>query len=578
MELSPIEQIKERLDLVQLVSEYVRLQKSGANYRALCPFHKEKTPSFFVSPSKQIWKCFGCGKGGSIFDFVMEIEGMDFTEAMRFLAKKAGIKLSSAPSHLNTEKEKALEALELSCRFFEKQLWHSSGGQKALEYLKKRGLSENTITEWRLGYAPETRNALSLFLQERGFSPELILKTGVSVRDRELKDRFWGRIIFPIFSISGQVISFAGRVLEKDREPKYLNIPNTLLYDKSRVLFGLNKTKTGILKEEEAIVVEGYMDVILGWQEGTRNMVAVCGASVLSPSHLRQLKRFTQNISFAFDMDEAGQRATDRGVELALSYGFKVKAITLPPGKDPADVILENKEEWENRKRKAVDIIEYFMEVARQNHDLETLEGKEKAGALLLPKIALIRNKVTQGFWIQRTASFLGIREQDLREELKKQSFSFEKESTEEKGESKKDTETWQEGILRAVFYRPQLSMLLKDKEIDFLEGRIKHIVSLFRELGEREKVLSRLSSQDRDYLHTIVFLPEETEVDWEKEFKILCFKGFSGLLQSKIEEVRAKIKRLETDGGDEDLKKELLERLKELSGQLREVYRFKVE
>jgi len=285
---SPVDEIKRKLDIVQVVGSYVRLQKVGVNYRASSPFNAEKTPSFYVSPVKQIWHDFSSGRGGDMFTFVMEIENVDFSEALKTLAKKAGVELHNNPqvSKERGLKDRQYELCDLACRFFEKQLGASTSGKTAYDYLLSRGLNKESIAQWRLGYAPDSWDALSKFLFSRKFSYAEIEKAGLAIFKQAgaVYDRFRDRIMFPIFDATGRVSGFTGRVLRKQQEEqgmaKYMNTPNTLVYDKSQALYGINFAKMDILKQNECLVVEGQMDVLMSHQAGVKNVIATSGTAL----------------------------------------------------------------------------------------------------------------------------------------------------------------------------------------------------------------------------------------------------------------------------------------------------------
>mgnify|MGYP000448038135 FL=1 len=409
----PIQEIKDRLDIVEVVGSYIKLQKTGQNYRALCPFHSEKKPSFFVSPARQIFKCFGCGASGDIFKFIMLIEGVEFGDALRILARRAGVELKPYRPELKTKRSRMYEICELSCRFFEKQLEESSVGKRAKEYLLKRGVTEESIKKWRLGYAPNTWQGLSDFLVGKGYKRGEVVEAGLAIESEKSQmpyDRFRGRIIFPIFDLNSQVVGFAGRVFEKvqneEEIAKYINIPNTLLYDKSRVLYGLNFAKMKIREKDACILTEGYMDVILAHQAGFENTVATSGTA-LTPYQLKILKRYTNNLLTAFDMDVAGDMATKRGIDLAQKEDFNVKVITMPKESDPADIIAQNPKTWASLINKAKEIMNFYFESALSAFDKESPEGKKEIAKLLLPKIKVISNKILQSHWIQKLAEAL---------------------------------------------------------------------------------------------------------------------------------------------------------------------------
>ncbi|MDP3784525.1 MAG: DNA primase, partial [bacterium] len=284
---SQIDEIKSRLDIAELVGSYIRLQKAGANFKALCPFHNERTPSFNVSPARQIWHCFGCGKGGDMFEFIQQIEGVEFGEALKTLADRAGVELKREDPRLKSERTRQFALLEEATKFFEEKLWQ--GGVEPLEYLKKRGLQDETIKTFRLGYASDEWRALGAHLKQKarlpdgqGFSEKDLENSGLAVKSGQgYYDRFRGRIIFPIFDYSGRVVAFGGRVFpEREQEAKYVNSPETALYQKSKILYGLNFAKSEILRASECVLVEGYMDVIMSWQGGVKNVVAASGTAL----------------------------------------------------------------------------------------------------------------------------------------------------------------------------------------------------------------------------------------------------------------------------------------------------------
>jgi len=422
---SPIEEIKSRLDIVQVLGAYIKLKKAGANYRALCPFHGEKTPSFFVSPARQIWHCFGCNLGGDIFRFVMQIEGIEFGDALRMLAQKANVELKPLDKEAagwKTERKRLYDICETACRFFEKQLEGSAKGKEARKYLLSRNITEQSIGDWRLGWSPETWSGLTDYLTSKKYEKRELEKVGLSVRSEKGShyDRFRGRIIFPIFDFNGQVIAFGGRVLEKkEGVAKYVNSPATILYDKSRVLYGLNKAKVEMRKNDSCILVEGYTDTILAHQVGCGNTVSSSGTALTS-FQLSTLKRYTENLFLAYDMDLAGSSATRRGIDLAQAQGFNIKIVTMPEDKDPADIISENPKAFGKLVEKSVSIMDFYFQTALSSHDKSTPEGKKAISRLLLPSIKIIPNKIEQSVWVQKLSKEIEVKEENIEEELEK--------------------------------------------------------------------------------------------------------------------------------------------------------------
>ncbi|MDD5750373.1 MAG: DNA primase, partial [Candidatus Pacebacteria bacterium] len=422
---STIQQIKDRLDIVEVVSSYIKLEKTGINLRAACPFHGEKTPSFFVSPTRQMFKCFGCGESGSVFDFVMKMEGIEFGDALRLLARKAGVQLPDYHPEIQTKKNRLYEICETSCLFFEKQLHSSNNGQQVLKYLAGRGLTEESIKKWRLGYAPDQWRSLSDFLVGKGYRREEILEAGLAVASEkggDSYDRFRGRIIFPVFDLNSQVVGFGARVFEKPGEKaekgaKYINSPATPLYDKSRVLYGLNFAKTEIRRNDQCILTEGYMDVILSHQAGFANTVAASGTA-LTNLHLKTIKRYTNNLLMAFDADAGGDAATTRGIDLAIGEELNVKVILMPKGLDPADVISQNPEQWAKLIESAQEIMSFYFETALNRFDAALPSGKKQIAQFILPYLKKISNAIVRSHWAQKLADILQVSEGAVLEEM----------------------------------------------------------------------------------------------------------------------------------------------------------------
>ncbi|MDD4358620.1 MAG: DNA primase, partial [Candidatus Pacebacteria bacterium] len=389
-----------------------------------------------------IWHCFGCGKGGDIFEFVKEIEGIDFGDALKILAKKAGVELkqtSRANIQEKTERQKIGAILEQALKFFEYYLIHSKKGLKAKEYLIKRGFTEETIKEWRIGFAPDRFDSLYKFLEDRGYNKGYIEKSGLAFLKTNggLCDRFRSRIIFPFFNLNSEIIGFTGRIFEKEDDiAKYLNTPATLLYDKSRALFGIDKAKLGIKKEDKCILVEGNVDCIMVHQAGTKNAIAVSGTA-LTEHHLKIVKRYTANLIFSFDMDSAGAKATERAIDLARDLGFNVSILDLRKEKDPADVILnQGKEKWIEIVNSAEKIMDFYFRKAFLNRDVNNVEDKKKIVEELLPQIKKINNSIEQAYFIQKLGDDLKVREEDIRLEFSK--IKLEKKEGESREEVKK--------------------------------------------------------------------------------------------------------------------------------------------
>lgn len=422
---SPIEEIKNKLNILDVIGGYLKLTKTGINYRGVCPFHSEKKPSFFVNPNRQIWHCFGCGKGSSLFDFIMAIEGIEFGDALRILANKAGVELKKENPQLKTHRQRLYEICELACNFFEKQLEGKAISQEVKDYLLKRGINRDSIKKWRLGYSPDIWQGLSDFLVGQGYNREEVVEAGLAIekdgRTGESYDRFRGRIMFPIFNLNGQVVGFGGRVFgHLDETAKYINTPQTILYDKSAILYGLHNAKLALRKQDQCVVTEGYTDVIMCHQAGFENTVAASGTALTS-QHLSILKRYSDNLVLAFDMDIAGDSATKRGINTAESHGFNIKIIeAYLKDADPADIILKDPKMWEEAVAKARSIMDYYFSSAFASFNRDAPEGKRAIGKIILPAIKRLTNKIEQSYWIQKLSDMLGVKEEAVREELDK--------------------------------------------------------------------------------------------------------------------------------------------------------------
>jgi len=547
---SPIDEIKNRLDIVEVIGSYIKLQKAGANFRALCPFHSEKKPSFFISPARQIWHCFGCSIGGNIFDFVMRIEGVEFGDALRILAQRAGVELKKQDPKLKTERNRLYEICELTCRFFEKQLEMSSTGKEAKQYLLDRQIKSDSLKEWRVGYAPDVWQGLSDFLTSRDYRKEEIEKAGLALTSEKgsFYDRFRGRIIFPIFDLNSQVIGFGGRVFkhkDKSEIAKYVNTPQTLLYDKSRVLYGLDKAKVEIRKKDSCILVEGYVDVIMSLQAGFSNVVATSGTA-LSPFQLKILKRYSNNLLTAFDMDVAGDSATKRGIEMAQSQGFNIKIITMPQGKDPADVISQSADDWQRIINQARSILQFYFETTFSRFDTQTPEGKREISKILLPVMKRIPNKIERAYWVQDLAKRLNVKEEVVEEELKNTKASEIESSSllvEEKPvlQQKSRKDILEERVVSLVLREPQLLGLIDNESLPYFSARFQTILTDLRE--------EKLSKTD-DFINYL-FLKAEVEgedIDYQAEIQT-CLKEMKTLeTKSKLDEISHEIKKAETE------------------------------
>ncbi len=425
-----VEQIKERLSIEDVIGSYIKLERAGNSLKARCPFHNEKTPSFFVSPDRGGYYCFGCGVKGDIFTFVQEFEGIDFVGALKILADRAGVQLEKISPKVADKKERLYYLLEVTTEFLEKNLQNEdlpapSVARQAgipLDYLKKRGLTEKTIKEWRIGYVRNEWRTIYEHLKSKGFLDEEMERAGmIKTEGQNTYDRFRGRIMFPLFDSAGRVIAFSGRIMpafDDGKAGKYLNSPQTEIFDKSKTLYGFDRAKLAIRKLDFSVLVEGQMDIIMSHQAGFTNTVASSGTA-LTAEHLKLLKRISNRIIMSFDSDNAGAKAAERGWALALASGMEVKVAAIPKGFDPADLILKDKEEFKEVLKKAVHIIDFLLErVYQENTD------DRKVGIVIknkvLPYLSLIDSNIEKSHYVSKISGRTGIKEEAIWDDLKK--------------------------------------------------------------------------------------------------------------------------------------------------------------
>ena len=416
-----IDEIKQRIDIVDVVSQYAKLTKAGRTFRALCPFHSEKNPSFFVYPEQQSWHCFGaCNTGGDVFSFVMRKQSIDFGEALRLLAQRAGVAMPSKfePGAKSEERQKLFQANEAAAQYFHNLLLNSTAGEKAKSYVLGRGLSLKTIADFQLGFSLDSWDALKQYLINRGYTEAELLTAGLIVEAEAGKahDRFRHRLMFPIFDARGRITGFGARVLhfvKDDSVPKYVNSPQTPLFDKSSTLYGINLAKDAIRQQNLAVIVEGYMDVITAHQNGFCNVVASMGTSV-TEKQVNILKKLSKNIALALDADAAGDEATLRAVGYENTLDAEVKVIILPRGKDPDDVIKEDAKAWQELVTEALPIVDYTFNVVTSELDLTKAGGKSSAVDKLLPIIAEINDPIRQAHYLQKLAQLLKVSERSI--------------------------------------------------------------------------------------------------------------------------------------------------------------------
>jgi len=415
---SVAEQIKARLGVQDVIGTYLKLENAGANMKAKCPFHAEKTPSFFVSPARGSYYCFGCNRGGDIFTFVQEIEGIEFRQALRILAERAGVPITFERDE-NDDRNKVLrEIMEVATLFYQKEL---SEDNEPMNYLLGRGLNKKTISEFRIGYAPDSWKKCVDYLLVKNYKASDIEAVGLSVSSKSgsTYDRFRQRVMFPIFDSMGHVIAFTGRIFEAAHESqtvkdmsaqgKYVNSPQTSLYNKSSVLYAYDKAKVAIRKENVCILVEGQMDAIMSHQAGLINTVAVSGTA-LTKDHLLLIKRLTNNLTLAFDADSAGVASSRRAIEMALELEMDTKVAVVTGGKDPADSIKENPDAWRTSVKNSVHVVEYYLRVITSNIQ-DKREVRKRVEKEVVPFVARIKSPIDQAHFVSLVADKIGLKE-----------------------------------------------------------------------------------------------------------------------------------------------------------------------
>jgi DNA primase len=526
--MDAVAEVKSRLNVEDVVAEYLQLKRAGRNFKGLSPWTNEKTPSLMVSPEKQIWHDFSSGKGGDIFTFVMEMDGLDFRGALEQLARKAGVELEdykTSSSHRKEYKRRAFEALTLATKFYQKQL---TVNQPALRYLiKQRGFTKKTILDWQLGYAPSTGQragrGLTDFLTKKGFDTDEMKRAGlIFMRAGGPSDMFRGRIMIPLSDSRGAVIGFTGRLLRDEPEaPKYINTPQTVVYDKSRHIFGLHLAKEAIRKNGFAVIAEGNMDVIASHQAGIKNVVASAGTA-MTESHLRELKRFTQDIRLSFDADSAGVSATERAITMAQRTGVNLGIIVLSDAKDPDELIRQDPKKWQKAIQKSIYAIDWLIDRYASELDLTTAPGKKAFTDTLIGVIRRLSDPVEQEHYLKKLAeltetSVEAVRakfssqkaEQPLLRKPKTPASSINPASVEQ--------QRMQDHLLSMVLMQPKLRPLLKDCREEYFTGEPPQKLFEFLKTHadfEGDPQLAKELQQISDYVKVLVLQFEELYQD----------------------------------------------------------------
>jgi len=414
-----LDDIQARLDIAEVIGRYIPLKRAGRHFKALCPFHQERTPSFHVNTDKQIFHCFGCGVGGNVFGFLMQQERVTFPEAVRQLAQHAGVVIPDEPARLErSEREPLLDIVEKACRFYERLLAHPRAGAAARHYLRSRGVTTKTVEAFRLGVAPESWDGLWQAAKKSRMAEGMMERAGLIVPGSQgWRDRFRQRVIFPIQDVRGHVIGFGGRSLA-GQEPKYLNSPDTVVYSKGRHLFGLRQAKEAIGKVGEAVVVEGYFDCVIVWQFGIEQVVSPLGTA-FTAEQARLLRRFTDHVVLAFDADAAGEAATLRGIDVLVEAGFHIRVAQLPSGVDPDEYLrAHGVEAFQRLLAQGPSMIEWLIRATTARHSLRNADARVEAAQAILPTVAKVSDAMLRTEYIRLVAERLRLDEAAVREEL----------------------------------------------------------------------------------------------------------------------------------------------------------------
>lgn len=544
---SPAKKIKENLPIEEVISSYIKLERSGKNLRAKCPFHNEKTPSFFVSPERGTYYCFGCGAKGDIFTFVEDFEGIDFKGALKLLADKGGVELRPVNPKEAKEEDKIFEVLEETTLFYEKSLKEN---KKAIEYLKERGIEKDTIESFRLGYARDNWRDLLEHLKGKGFGKKEIFDSGVIVYNKEknkVYDRFRGRIIFPIFDASGRVVAFSGRSWPEDKEggAKYINSPETKLFKKSEILYGYDRARSAIRKYDFAIFVEGQTDLIMSHQAGYRNTVASSGTS-LTRNHFEKILKITPNVVLAPDADEAGMKSLKRSSSIALSLGMDVKVAPLPKGDDPADVISRDQSLWKKTIKNSVHVIDYLIERIN-DQDFDDRKRKKEMVKGVLPYVKIIGNNIDRDHFIKKIAGQIGVTEKIINDEIKnikKPDDSLEPDDSNKKGSLVNTSSNFLEDRIEAI-------ILWQDSLKDGVDT--SQYKKAFKEISGREVGRDKVEREDKIYEAEFLFGQSE---DVDGIMREMISRAKEDKVKEEMSKVMMDIKKEETKNKKGDTKK----------------------
>jgi len=553
MSQNDIDKIKERLSIEEVVSSYIQVEKAGKNLKARCPFHNEKTPSFYISPDRGSYYCFGCGAKGDIFTFVEQFEGLDFYGALKQLAGKAGVVLSGKTD--KPQNQNLYDILESTKNFYQEKLLNN---KQALEYLQKRGLELKTIKEWQIGFASDSWDDLIFQLKQKGFKESDIEKSGL-IKQRENKsgyyNRFRNRIMFPIFDSAGRVVAFTGRLfLEESKEAKYVNSPETELFSKSRILYGFNFAKSNIRKNNFSILVEGQFDIIMAHQTGYRNTVASSGTA-LTEDQLKMINKISNRLIIAFDSDNAGIKASERAWQMALELGMDIKIAQIEKGLDPADLIKKSKKDWIEVIKKSVPIIDYLISKKIEEKDQRKLIKDIVKD--VVPYISRLQSEIEKGFYVKKLSEICKVSEENIWKEVYKKDSSIELKENSVLEIEKASEDLAEKQIVGLYFWlknreKEELINLFKEKMLEFLT----------------QKQFEDLESKNSQYKDQLIFYIDSQKIDEQnlkKEINESVFNYKIKFLKNKRTLLKISLAEAENKNDEAEIKK-IMEEISNLS------------
>ena len=529
--MNSVEEIKQRIDVVSMISEHVQLGKAGRNFRGLCPFHTEKTPSFFVFPERQSWHCYGCGVGGDVISFMMKKEGLGFGEALKMLASRAGVSLPEKKTRTAEDEivNKLYQINDAAARYFHELLLNSPAAEGARKYVESRQLSSETVTEFRLGFSLDSWEGLKQHLQKQGYSEANLVSAGLAIaKEDRTYDRFRGRLMFPICDVKGRVLGFGARALD-DSMPKYLNSAESSIFTKSSVLYGIDLAKGTIREQGKAVIVEGYMDVLTAHQNGFRNVVASMGTA-LTEKQIAILKGLSAHICLSLDADAAGNAATLRGIEVcrnilaeevkgtkkwlggSTQLDTEITIISMPEGKDPDEVIAENPNQWQQLISEAQPLMDYLLAATTKEFDLTRPEGKSQLADRILPLIAQMNDSAVREEYLTKLSKLTGIGEKTLVAKIpdliyakRKPSKSIQKQ-IEVPFSTLKTGDQLEEHCLSLLLQHPRLRNAAENLSADHFErSENREIFMVLYNVQENDDIQKNLDAALHEHLQTLI-------------------------------------------------------------------------